>query len=104
MKVPFGDGNWSITYKDENIDLVKNGLSFKDYVEKGLPTYNSLENFIKFVLPSIKTIDANGYLCVRPKEIDYIEDEEGNLVIDSQLNWLIVVAMLDCDLLVLPRR
>lgn len=81
---PFGDGNWSIEYAEEKQTYVDAGLTFKQYVESEIPTYKSLENFIKYVLPTTKTIDANGYLAVRPKEIDYIEDELGEMVIDSQ--------------------
>lgn len=83
---PFGDGNWSIHYEEDANKYKQNGLSFKEYVEGKIPVYGNLEFFIKNIVPSTKTIDANGYMAVRPKEIDYMEDEEGIFVIDpSQL-------------------
>ena len=78
----YGDGNWSITYKEDKPKYAEN--TFKKYVESELPTYTSLEQFQKFVLPTIKTMDANGYLTVRPKYIDYIEDESGDFIVNSQ--------------------
>ena len=80
---PFGDGNWNIEYKDEKDLYVSNDLSFKNYVENELPIYGSVENFVKFVLPDIKSIDANGFLGVRPKDIPLKLTEENEYVIDE---------------------
>lgn len=85
---PFGDGNWSIHYneKDENQKYKKDRLSFKEYIESQIPIYGSLEFFIKSIVPSTKTIDANGFIAVRPKEIEYTQDLETNeFVVDSQI-------------------
>lgn len=81
---PFGDGNWNIIYRDEEKIFVDAEKTFQQYVEHELPIYGSLEEFIKSVLPTLKSIDANGYLGIRPKEINYVYDENGELVIDSQ--------------------
>ena len=78
---PFGDGNWSIKYKDEADEFKSN--SFKSYVESGIPIYGSLEQFVKFILPTIKSIDANGFIGVRPRYIDYLEDTTGELKVDD---------------------
>lgn len=80
---PMGDGNWSINYKKDANEYETAEQTFQKYVEEELPIYGSLENFIKFILPSIKTIDANGFLAVRPKEIDYTENDEQEKVVDS---------------------
>lgn len=81
---PFGDGNWSIAYREEE-DIFKTAEeTYQKYVESELPIYGSLENFVKFILPTIKSIDANGFLAVRPKDIDYKDDGEGNPVIDDE--------------------
>lgn len=79
---PFGDGNWNINYQEDEDSFKKLGLTFQDYVENGLPKYKSLETFIKGILPAIKSIDANGFIAVRPKEIEYILGNNEELIID----------------------
>jgi len=78
---PFGDGNWSIEYREEASEY-KND-SFQQYVETQLPIYGSMETFIKGVLPNIKSIDANGFLAIRPLDIEYVEETEGVFKVDS---------------------
>jgi len=80
---PFGDGNWSIEYKEEKDLYVNSNLSFKKYVETELPIYGSVENFVKFILPDIKSIDANGFLGVRPKDIPLKLNSENEYIIDE---------------------
>lgn len=82
---PMGDGNWSIHYKEDAQEFKQYNQSFRSYVEKELPTYGSLENFIKFILPSIKSIDANGFLSVRPKEIFTEYNDARELVATNDL-------------------
>lgn len=79
---PFADGNWNIEYKEDAAAYKQADKSFQKYVEKELPIYGSLENFIKFILPDIKSIDANGFISVRPKDIP-LKEIEGEIVIDS---------------------
>lgn len=82
---PFGDGNWSIAYREEE-DIFKTAeQTYQTYVESELPIYGSLENFVRFILPTIKSIDANGFLAVRPKDIEYKEGPEGPVVDDEAL-------------------
>jgi hypothetical protein len=80
----FADGNWSISYR-EPVNEVEKKETFKDYVEGGIKTFGSLENFVKFILPNIKTIDANGYVAIRPYEIPTIENGQGELVVSDEL-------------------
>ncbi|MES2592399.1 MAG: hypothetical protein V4608_10970 [Bacteroidota bacterium] len=80
---PFGDGNWSIDYREEENAFVKAGKSFQSYVEKELPIYGSLETAMKSIIPNLKSIDANGFLAVRPKEIEYVLNDKDEFVIDS---------------------
>lgn len=83
---PFGDGNWSIDYKDDDQKFKVAEMTFKDYVEGDLPIYKSLESFVKFVLPTLKSKDANGFIGIRPYGIPTIE-KDGILVPDeSKLN------------------
>lgn len=79
---PFADGNWSIEYKEDSEKFKQSNLSFQSYVEKGVPIYGSLENFVKFILPDIKSIDANGFIAVRPKDIA-VKELDGEWVIDA---------------------
>lgn len=82
IKRAFNDNNWSILYAPENViddkpeDHTK--ANFRQYVEKFVPVFGSVENWMKNVLPTIKTTDANGIVVVRPYEIPYklVEDEE----------------------------
>lgn len=80
---PMGDGNWGIDYKEDDSEFKTASLTFQQYVESEVPTYGSLENFIKFILPSIKSIDANGFIAIRPKELPVKTNEQGDKVIDS---------------------
>lgn len=81
---PFGDGNWSIEYEQDDNSFKAAEKTFQQYVESEIPIYGSLENFIKYILPSIKSIDANGFIGIRPKEFSYSENDDGERVLDSQ--------------------
>lgn len=76
----FNDNNWSISYGEDH-EAFKD-KSFQYYVEH-LPIYGSLENWLKFMLPSIKMIDANGIIAIKPRHIPTIE-HGGDLIIDPQ--------------------
>lgn len=80
---PMGDGNWSIDYKKDRADYETAGLTFQKYVEGQVPRYGSVENYVKFILPSLKTIDANAFIGVRPRDIEYIKQDDETFVIDS---------------------
>ena len=80
---PWGDGNWSINYREEEQKFIDADKRFQDYVEYELPIYGSLETFMKSILPNLKSIDANGFLAIRPKELDYVENGNGEYVIDA---------------------
>lgn len=81
----FGDGNWAIDYKEDSESFKTAKLTLQDYVENQLPKYGSLETFVKGILPSIKSIDANGFIGVRPESIEYELNEEGEAVVSNQL-------------------
>lgn len=81
-----GEGNWSIKYKQDDTKFKAAGQSFQDYVEKEMPVYGSLENFIKSVLPTIKTKDANGFIAIRPTEIKTVVVEGELRVDETKLN------------------
>lgn len=81
----FGDGNWGIDYKEDKSKYKDSELTFQSYVENDLPKYGSLETFAKGILPSIKTIDANGFIGVRPEEIEYELNAEQQPIISNEL-------------------
>lgn len=81
---PFGDGNWAIDYREDEKVFDIADKTFRKYVESELPIYGSLEEFVKSILPTIKTIDANGFLGIRPIEIKYKETEEGEYTTDDK--------------------
>ena len=79
LKRSFNDGNWSIRYGDSTTDK-----EFEDYVEKEFPIYGSMEQFIKEVLPEIKTKDPMGMIAIKPNEIPIVKDAEGNAVLSER--------------------
>lgn len=79
----FADNNWHISYNEDKQPFVTAGKTFQSYVEKELPVYNSLEFFVKSILPGIKAIDAMGVVVVKPQGLPTVETEEGQILIDS---------------------
>lgn len=77
----FHDTNYSITYNND--EVIEGELSYQEYVEGGMPVYGSLESFVKFLLPHLKLTDANGIIAVKPYEINYLETEEGEVMVDD---------------------
>ncbi len=77
----FNDANWSISYGDDKEAFKTAKVTFQSYVENGLKTYGSLENFIKSIVTNIKAIDAMGVIAIKPYEINTIE-LNGEAVID----------------------
>lgn len=69
------DSNWSIKYPADEPE-------FKDYVQSGIDTYGSLENFVKTIMVELKLSDPNGIIAVRPKYFDTVTvtDEDGRQV------------------------
>lgn len=76
----FIDTNWNITWPEENEDVE----DFREYTTSEVPIYGSVENFVTQVMPSIKGVDANGVIAVRPYRFALIVDDEGNARIDDQ--------------------
>lgn len=73
MTRPFSDGNWDIQYDDEN-EQEKD--DFRHYVENEIEVVRSLKEYVKGLLPSLKTVDANGVIAIRPEKVFKIVDEE----------------------------
>lgn len=78
---PFHDANWSIDYQEDE-EKFKKELGFQNYVEEGIKTYGSVENFVKFILSQRKAVDAEGIIAVKPHSILTTVDEQGDVIID----------------------
>lgn len=78
----FHDSNWSIKYEPDDDVFIKLNASFQKYVEEGIGEWGSIENFVKYLLPTLKLRDAEGVIAVRPEEIPTVE-VEGEIVYDN---------------------
>lgn len=77
MTRPFSDGNWDIKYNPED----DGEDTFQGYVENDIEVVGSLKEYVKGLLPSLKAVDANGVIAVRPEKIFVIRNEETDEVI-----------------------
>lgn len=80
IKRAFNDGNWSISYGKEPYDLEE--LTFQKYVESDIRPFGSIENWIKQILPPIKSQDPCGVVAVRPA---HLSRTESGMIDDSVL-------------------
>jgi hypothetical protein len=84
LQRPLNDKNWSIKYKEDSSSYVQAEKTLEKYVETEIKYYGGLENYFKNVVPAIQTIDANGVIAVKPCHIPVIQNEEGEVTMDSQ--------------------
>lgn len=78
----FSDDNWNIDYKEDGKKEVDED-SLRHYLENGIKHYGSLENFIKFTLPTLMTIDAMGIIAINIPGFPTKANEEGELIYDE---------------------
>lgn len=78
----FHDSNWSIKYEPDDDVFVKLGLTFQKYVEEGIGEWGSTENYVKYLLPTLKLRDAEGVIAVRPEYMPTIVVDE-QVVLDT---------------------
>lgn len=76
----FSEGNYNITYQED--DNKYSDQKLQDYLQTEINTYGSLENFMKFVFVSLKTIDANGIIAIKP-DLPYQENGDGTYSISK---------------------
>jgi hypothetical protein len=65
---------FAITFKDDPSGAINPEESFQKYIEKDMPIYVSLMNYIKTALTRIHLKDANGVLGVLPTNFDKEDD------------------------------
>lgn len=78
----FIQGNFNISYKEEDSVFVNAQTTFESYVTKEFGHYGSLMNYARNFLPAIKAQDANGVIAVRPKSIPMVE-VDGEMVVSG---------------------
>lgn len=79
----FHDSNWSIKYNTDKDSYINAGLTLQQYLETQIEGYGSLETFIKEMLPTVKLRDAEGVITVRPRKVDVVETEDGEVIQDE---------------------
>jgi len=84
------DGNWSVTFDEENQKYVTSEMTFKQYLDKDIastPLRMSYDSWMKFVLPSIKINDAMGVVAFKPyrKEVTTTNAEGEEVIAGDQL-------------------
>ena len=79
----YHENNYSIDYAEDEAQYKNDDDSFQKYMDQLLPVYSSIENFTFNVLPPLKMMDGMGVVAVMPFDLDTIENENGDLVINS---------------------
>ncbi len=72
----FHDSNW-------DMDFGKEKNPFKDYLTYGIMEFGSLLNYMKSVACSLKILDPNGVIAVKPMKFDLVFNEEGEQVVNE---------------------
>lgn len=84
----FSDPTAGVSYNTEGESdaIVSSGQTFEEYVTHQIPTYGSLDNYVKMVLPTVKTLDAEGVICIKPDRIPTTINDQGEVVVsDTEL-------------------
>lgn len=71
--------NWEIKLEAEN----EAASDLHEYITEGITEYDSVTNFVNYLLPKLKAKDPMGLLVVTPGEVPVTENEAGELVIDG---------------------
>lgn len=75
------ENNWSITYGKEDDEQEDGTDDYQQYVTSGISEFGSLFNYVRYVVPKVKTLDAMGLITVIPK-LQTTLDEAGQEVVD----------------------
>lgn len=79
VKRCFNDNNYSIIFPEETEGDIKykGDNSLRKYIEYGIEEYGSLDNFFRYLYPSLRLQDVNGCIVVRPTNFEKVETDEG---------------------------
>lgn len=80
----FNDGNFSIVY--QNDDDKYSSTTLKDYVEKDINTFGSLNAFMKFLFTMIKVVDGEGVMVIKPFFNFDVADDGTRTISKTELN------------------
>ena len=83
IKRAYADNNWSLEIPNDDGQVG----SFRWYIEKGMKKTSvrlSFEDYLKNIIPTVDTIDANGFIAMKPERIK-TEDVNGELVMSSEM-------------------
>lgn len=78
----FSEGNYSIKYYADEDKYLKVDKGLQKYLDTEINTYGSLTNWMKFLFPTLKAIDAEGVIAVKPDFV-YETNSDGESVISS---------------------
>lgn len=80
----WSDGNWSITYQDDEPIFKDN--TFQQYVENDIRVLGSLEKYWKGLITHVRNVDPNGIVVVKPEPQEVIIDNStGEFIIDTSV-------------------
>lgn len=79
----FADQNWSLQVKPEKDERFTED-NFDEYINTQIVKYGSVESFVKQMLPSLKLMDANGLIAIRPASLNFITDEENQVIYNDE--------------------
>lgn len=80
----FNDGNYDLIYDqtEENDDD-----SLQSYLEKDIRIFDSLESYMKSAIVHLKALDSEGVICIKPDNIQYIQnpesEDENDIILDT---------------------
>jgi len=72
------DHNWEIIYPEGGND----SEDYKQYVNKEIDVFNSVEGYVKEIVPTLRGIDANGVSTFKLKDVSLVE-VDGEMVVDD---------------------
>jgi hypothetical protein len=72
---PLNPQNWSWSFESEES---------KDYVEYEVPVYGGIDYFFENIFPTLKTKDPNGLLATMPFQVNYVTDDDGEIITDDE--------------------
>lgn len=72
---PLNPQNWSWSFESDEA---------MEYIENQIPIYGGLDYFFQNIFPKIKTIDPNGVIATMPFNVNYVTNDEGEIITDEQ--------------------
>lgn len=74
-------GNWDLLYPKESVPAD----DLREYLSEGIDEYDSVQNFVSYLLLKLKSVDPMGLLVVTPGELPTLTQEDGTVVVDGTM-------------------